>query len=107
MKNIALLDCTLRDGGYLVDKTCGESVIHSVTQGLAAAGLEIIEIGFLQDEGAGEGKTVYRSASDAERYIPREKGETMYTVLADYSRYSISLLEQTCKDMFCPHIIMF
>lgn len=93
MKNIALLDCTLRDGGYLVDKTFGESVIHSVTQGLAAAGLEIIEIGFLQDEGAGEGKTVYRSASDAEQYIPREKGETMYTVLADYSRYSISLLE--------------
>ena len=43
MKNIALLDCTLRDGGYLVDKTFGESVIHSVTQGLAAAGLEIIE----------------------------------------------------------------
>lgn len=88
-----LLDCTLRDGAYLVDKKFGDPVIHGIIQGLVAAKTDFIEIGFLQDEGMGEGKTVFNSSIDAEKYIPKNRGESLFTVLADFSRYTISNLD--------------
>lgn len=93
MRHAKLLDCTLRDGAYLVDKEFGDATIRGVIDGLMMTGVDIIEIGFLQDEGFGPGKTVYLNGADAARFIPAEKKNTLFTVLADYSRYSFSNLD--------------
>lgn len=100
MKHAQLLDCTLRDGAYLVDKKFGDEVIHGVTAGLVKAGTDIIEIGFLQDEGFGEGKPVFLNAAEAEKYIPGERGNALFTVLADFSRYSIDNLDEYTGKSF-------
>ena len=60
MKHTKLLDCTLRDGAYLVDKEFGSSNIQGIIEGLVKARIDCIEIGFFQDDGFGDGKTVYR-----------------------------------------------
>ena len=93
MNHIKLLDCTLRDGGYLVDKTFGDIAIHGIISGLSAANLDIIEIGFLQNEGFGEGKVVYANGADARKHVPEDKHGRIFTVLADYSRYDVTKLE--------------
>ena len=93
MQYAKLLDCTLRDGAYLVDKKFGDVTINGIIRGLVAARTDLIEIGFLQDEGMGEGKTVFNNSRDAEKFIPRDRGRSMFTVLADYSRYSLSSLD--------------
>ena len=93
MHHVKLLDCTLRDGAYLVEKNIGAVAIRGITEGLVSAGIDIIEIGFLQDEGFGEGKTIYKNACEAEQYIPDDKKESFFAVLADYSRYSVDNLE--------------
>ena len=49
MKKINLLDCTLRDGGYVNDWNFGHSVITGTYKRLDAAGVEYIEVGFLDD----------------------------------------------------------
>lgn len=100
MRNAKILDCTLRDGAYLVDKTFGDTVIHGMIKGLAAANIDIIEIGFLQNEGFGNGKTVFKDGADAARFVPKEKGNTMYTVLADYSRYDVDNLDENTGNTF-------
>lgn len=46
-KNIQFLDCTLRDGGYINNWRFGNLTIRSVISRLDAAGLDYIEIGFL------------------------------------------------------------
>ena len=89
-----LLDCTLRDGAYLLDKKFGDSNIRGIVSGLVKAGIDCIEIGFFQDEGAGDGKTVYLNSEDAKRFIPKEKNGCLFTVLADCSRYSVSNLDK-------------
>ena len=94
MNYAKILDCTLRDGAYLVDKKFGDNTIHGIISGLEDANIDIIEIGFLQDEGMGEGKTVYKNAGEAKKFIPKEKGNTIFAALADYSRYSIENLEE-------------
>ena len=78
-----LLDCTLRDGAYLVDKKFGENNIYGIIEGLMKAKIDCIEIGFFQNEGFGEGKTVYRNSADAKKYIPKDKEGSIFTVLAD------------------------
>ena len=49
MKQIGLLDCTLRDGGYVNDWNFGHSVITGTYKRLEASGVEYIEVGFLDD----------------------------------------------------------
>lgn len=48
-KKIKLLDCTLRDGGYINDWEFGHSVITGTYKRLDEAGVDYIEVGFLDD----------------------------------------------------------
>lgn len=61
MSYAKILDCTLRDGAYLIDKRFGDNAIHGIIKGLMKAKTDFIEIGFFQDEGFGEGKTVLKT----------------------------------------------
>jgi 4-hydroxy 2-oxovalerate aldolase len=47
MRRIKLLDCTLRDGGFVNDWNFGKGSIKSIIGRLDSAGVDIIEIGFL------------------------------------------------------------
>ena len=98
MSHAKLLDCTLRDGAYLIDKTFGDDVIKGIVNGLVKSNLDFIEIGFFQDEGFGEGKTVFKNSADAKRFIPENKQGCEFTVLADYSRFSIENLDEHTAD---------
>ena len=100
MKKAQILDCTLRDGAYLVDKKFGDNVIRGIINGLIASNIDAIEIGFLQTEGFGEGKTVFANAKDAARCIPQPKENVMYAVMADYSRYDVDWLEDNPGNSF-------
>ena len=44
---IKILDCTLRDGGYIIDWMFGSKTIHSIVENLQSAGVDFIEYGFL------------------------------------------------------------
>lgn len=47
--NIKLLDCTLRDGGYINDWKFGHENIVNIFERLVASGVEIIETGFIDE----------------------------------------------------------
>ena len=49
MGEIKLLDCTLRDGGYVNDWNFGHNNLVSVFERMVDANIDIIEIGFLDD----------------------------------------------------------
>lgn len=100
MNHAKLLDCTLRDGAYLLDKKFGDETIRGIVDGLVKARVDFVEIGFLQNDGFGDGKTVFRDSADAKRFIPADKKGVEFTVLADYSRYSVENL-----DMYDPESI--
>ena len=89
-----LLDCTLRDGSYLIDKKFGEKAIRGIIDGLIKAKVDFIEVGFFQNDGFGEGKTVYRNSAHAKQFLPENKGNSEFTVLADYSRFSMENLDE-------------
>ena len=98
MGKAQLLDCTLRDGAYLIDKKFGDPTIHGIIRGLMQAKVDYIEIGFFQDDGFGEGKTVFLNSADAKRFIPADKGGAEFSVLADCSRYNVDNLDPCTGD---------
>lgn len=50
MKNIKILDCTLRDGGYVNNWFFGKDNIKKIISKLNEANIDIIECGFLRDD---------------------------------------------------------
>ena len=100
MQHAKLLDCTLRDGAYLVDKEFGDPVIKGIVAGLVKSRIDFVEIGFLQNDGFGEGKIVFKNAADAARFVPNNHGDTIFTVLADYSRYDVENLDKNPGNSF-------
>ena len=46
---IKLLDCTLRDGGYINDWNFGEETIKGISSALIDAGVDFIEMGFIEE----------------------------------------------------------
>ena len=96
--SVRVLDCTLRDGAYLVNKDFGQSCITGITNGLINAGIDIVEVGFFQNDEFGEGKTVYKNSEMAKKYVPQKKNGVQYSVLADFSRYDINNLDDYDED---------
>lgn len=47
---ISLLDCTLRDGGYIVGWEFGSNTIINIYSRLVASGVDIIELGYLREK---------------------------------------------------------
>ncbi len=90
---IQITDCTIRDGGYLLDKNSDAEFVRGVMKGLADAGIDFIETGFLQKSVNGE-SIVYHNSVDARRHIPEHHGKAQFLGFCDNSRYSIENLDE-------------
>ena len=41
MKRVNILDCTLRDGAYLIDSQFGNTAIKGIIEGLTESGIDV------------------------------------------------------------------
>lgn len=82
-ERIRLLDCTLRDGGHLNSSAFGKKVIKNVIQQLIESKMDIIEVGFLWGERNSEDIARYYNIEDVKRILPKEKGISKYSLMAD------------------------
>ena len=48
-KKLMLLDCTLRDGGYVNDWNWGHQSARNIIKSLVKAGIDVVEVGFLRN----------------------------------------------------------
>ncbi|GHT38694.1 hypothetical protein FACS189437_00100 [Bacteroidia bacterium] len=92
MKYIKILDCTLRDGGYVNDFNFGDEVIKGMISKLIKSNIDVIECGFLKDEGHKKGLSIFSSVEEIEQYIPDEHQNVSIVAMIDYGRYNISKL---------------
>lgn len=89
---IQINDCTLRDGGYIFGKNPPAAYVNGIINGLLASDIDIIEIGFLQNQINSE-TVVYKNSKDCEKYIKPEYS-SRFTGFCDNSRYSIDNLDE-------------
>ncbi len=93
-EKVQLLDCTLRDGAYIVDANFGKSAIKGIIRKMQAANVELIECGWLKDNPHKEGTTFYHVPSDLEKYLSGKSSHSTYIAMIDWDRYDLSQLPQ-------------
>ncbi|CAI3317169.1 aldolase catalytic domain-containing protein [Enterococcus cecorum] len=97
--SVQITDCTIRDGGYLFNKNSNPEFIKGIMKGLADAGIDFVETGFLQTNCTGE-TLVYANSVDAKRYLPMDKNKTEFIGFCDNSRYSVDNLDEYTGESF-------
>ncbi len=91
-QKFSLLDCTLRDGAYIVNADFGENVIKGIIHKLQQAKVDIIECGWLKNTSHQKGTTFYHVPSELEQYIIEKDESCLYCVMVDWDRYDTSFL---------------
>lgn len=91
-KRITLLDCTLRDGAYIVEGNFGEEAIKGIIKKMQDANAEIIECGWLKDKEHTIGSTYFHVPSDLNHYMVARKEGVTYSAMIDWNRYNLDNL---------------
>ena len=83
MCKVNLLDCTLRDGGYINDWNFGKKEIIDITNKMSSSGVEVVEIGFLKNESYNENRCVFNSMEQVKKIIAPKKNNVNYAVMCE------------------------
>ena len=97
MRQVKVLDCTLRDGGRIIDCKFSDVDIMNIACGLSQANIDIIEMGFLRDPKVVNytgNSTFFTKVSQVNKFIKNSDKQTNYVVFVDYSLYDFSTLEK-------------
>lgn len=81
MKKPLILDCTLRDGGYINNWDFGQESITDIIQNLNDANIDIIECGFLRDCQYDPDVSVFSCVSQIVPLITPKKPGTLYVAM--------------------------
>ena len=105
MKKIQLLDCTLRDGGYINDWRFGYTNIVSMFERLIDANVDIIEIGFLDDRRPFDiDRSIFPDTHSADRiYGSLDKKKAMVVGMLDFGTCAIENIAP-CKESYLDGI---
>lgn len=91
--DLKLLDCTLRDGGYVNEWKWGFQKARDIVQALVKADVDIVEVGFLKDvEGYNPDITVCNHIEELNNLLPDNTGDTMFSCMAMRGDYDINKL---------------
>ena len=91
-KNIRVLDCTLRDGGRIIDCKFSDQEIKEISERLSDAKIDIIEVGFLRDSRKVDyrgNSTFFTDVDQIKQFVNKDKKNTLYTAFIDYGMCDI------------------
>lgn len=105
MGEVKLLDCTLRDGGYVNDWKFGHDNLVSIFERMVDSGIEIIEIGFLDERRPFDiDRSIMPDTDSVQKiYGELDSKQTMVVGMIDYGTCSIDHIKP-CKDSYLDGI---
>lgn len=93
--NIKVLDCTLRDGGYVNNFNFGETNIHKIVNSLSRAHTDVIELGFLKSGKHDINHTLFNYVSEAEQYTVDSVKNQEFCLMIRPDWYDINNLKKS------------
>lgn len=94
MGKFKLLDCTLRDGAYIVNSLFGDVSIKGIIDKLNKANVDIIECGWLKNDEHQKDSSFYHLISDLNQYVINPNPDCKYVLMIDWDRYDVDLLPE-------------
>ena len=83
MDKFNLLDCTLRDGGYITKWKFEEETIREIVKNLIDANLDFVETGYINPMSDDKDTTQFSSIERIKNYIPVDKKSCIILAMAD------------------------
>ena len=93
--NLKILDCTLRDGGYINNWEFGEKTAEEIIYLLNKAGIDLIETGFLSAGAHNKDKTLFNTFDDINRFIPNNVSREKLVAMIKYGNFPIEKVPNT------------
>jgi 4-hydroxy 2-oxovalerate aldolase len=81
MSRIKLLDCTLRDGGYINNWKFGKQTIHNILKRLSISNIDIIECGFLTDKEYEVNYSLFPDTKDINPFLEKTNENSLYVAM--------------------------
>lgn len=96
MSNISLLDCTLRDGGYINNWKFGKNNMTTIIKKLSESGADIIEVGYLTREIEEDSETAkFCSIDSAYKRLQLDSYSTQtFAIMINYGEFPIEMFEK-------------
>lgn len=85
MGKINVLDCTLRDGGYVNDWAFGKDAIVGLLNNMALANVECVEVGFLRPVTYDENRSLFPDKASLDGILKNKNKNVKYFVMYDVS----------------------
>lgn len=105
LSRIKLLDCTLRDGGYINDWEFGHDNLISIFERLSIAGTDIVEVGFIDDRRPFDrNRSIFPNTdSAAEIFASASVRPPMVVGMIDFGTCDLRNISE-CRDSFLDGI---
>lgn len=87
MNNIKILDCTLRDGGYITNWNFGDDVIKNMIKTLIDANLDYVECGYLNSADYVPGKSIFHTIEQIKDFLPADRKNSQILAMADVQQF--------------------
>ena len=87
MDKFSLLECTLRDGGYITDWQFPEDTMKDIIRTLTCAGLDYVEVGYLNRRPYQPGTSQFQTIEQIEPLLPEDRRQALYLAMADIQQF--------------------
>jgi len=94
VNNIRLLDCTLRDGGYINNWNFGQKSIKKIIEKLAISNIDIIECGFIRDVEFTNNKSIFNNVETIKEFIKPKNRNITYVGMIDQPYIPIDRIKE-------------
>ncbi|MBQ7715549.1 MAG: aldolase catalytic domain-containing protein [Clostridia bacterium] len=85
MGNVYLLDCTLRDGGYINEWNFGQETVKGFCRKIALTGIELFEVGFIKGDNYDPDRTLFPDVQSMASIIQPKAPHMKYVGMLDMS----------------------
>lgn len=92
-RRIRLLDCTLRDGGYVNDFRFGKQNMRGIVKKLSDAAIDVIECGFMKSGANDPDCSVFGCVKAVEEIIGVKRQDVMYVAMIQSGNFPVEELE--------------
>lgn len=99
MDRVELLDCTIRDGGYTNNWEYDKTQVKDLYRLLSAAGIDIIELGFVTDKKYDKGEGIWRFCNEELLKEAVKKKKSKVGVMADFGKIDINKLPDSSESI--------
>lgn len=99
MNKIQVLDCTLRDGGYVNNWNFGAKNIETIINNLINSKIDYIECGFLKNYIYEKDKSIFTNIKELIDFLPQNSVNNKFTLMINQGDYDVKKIKEKSNNL--------